>query len=185
MTKPGIIPEDDSDLGPAMRQLTSKQQRFVQIYLEQPTRSGKSTAAAAGYSTGGSGVGVRFEAYRLLRSERILAAIREELDKRFRSDAVLGRAVLLEIALDKEHPQRLKAATALLDRGGFHSMSEQRITVDHRDMTGDAMRERIQALAAELGVDAAKLLGANAVPMKVIEHEPAAADAIEPAEPVS
>ena len=63
--------DDDSDLGPAMRQLTEKQRKFVQIYVEQPMRNGASTAAAAGYSTGGkSGVGVRFEAYRLLRTER-------------------------------------------------------------------------------------------------------------------
>ena len=101
---------------------------------------------------------------RQLRNERVLAALREEVDKRFRSDTVIARGVLLEIALDPQHPAvaRLKAATALLDRGGFHSMSEQRITVDHRDMTGDAMIERIKALAVELGVDATKLLGSNA-----------------------
>jgi phage terminase small subunit len=163
MTKPKILPEDDdSDLGPAMRQLTEKQRKFVQIYLEQPLRDGASTAAAAGYSTGGkSGVGIRFEAYRLLRSEKVLAAIREELDKRFRSDAVIGRSVLMEIALDKEHPQRLKAATALLDRGGFHSMSEQRISVTHQDLGTPAMIERIKTLAVELGMDPAKLLGHN------------------------
>ena len=162
--------DDDSDLGPAMRQLTEKQRKFVQIYVEQPMRNGASTAAAAGYSTGGkSGVGVRFEAYRLLRTERVLAAIREELDKRFRSDAVIGRSVLMEIALDKEHPQRLKAATALLDRGGFHSMSEQRISVEHHNLTGDAMIERIKALALELGMDATKLIGSNAATPPALE----------------
>jgi phage terminase small subunit len=180
MTKPKITAEDDSDLGPAMRQLTEKQRKFVQIYLEQPLRDGGSTAAAAGYSTGGkSGVGVRFEAYRLLRSEKVLAAIREELDKRFRSDAVIGRHVLMEIALDKEHPQRLKAATALLDRGGFHSMSEQRISVTHTDMTSEAMRERIKLLAVELGMDPAKLLGYDGhASTEVIEAEAIEVEAV-------
>jgi phage terminase small subunit len=160
MTKPKAAPEDDdSDLGPCMRELSEKQRRFVQIYLEQPLRSGASVAVAAGYKSGTNCT--RVEAFRQLRNERVLRAIREELDKRFRSDAVIGRAVLMEIALDKEHPQRLKAATALLDRGGFHSMSEQRITVDHRDLTGEAMRERITALALELNIDPMKLLGHN------------------------
>jgi hypothetical protein len=172
--------DDDSDLGPAMRELSEKQRRFVQIYLEQPLRSGASVAAA-GYKSGTNGI--RVEAVRQLRNERVLRAIREELDKRFRSDAVIGRAVLMEIALDKEHPQRLKAATALLDRGGFHSMSEQRITVDHQDMTGDAMRERITALCQELAIDPARLLGHNAgAPPAALEVD--YSEVAEPTEPV-
>jgi phage terminase small subunit len=152
---------DDDEYGPCMRQLTTKQQRFVIAYLEQPTQNGSAAARAAGYQS--KGAGIRVEAMRQLRNERVLAALREEVDKRFRSDTVIARGVLLEIALDPQHPAvaRLKAATALLDRGGFHSMSEQRITVDHRDLTGDAMIERIKALAVELGVDATKLLGYN------------------------
>jgi phage terminase small subunit len=171
-------PDDDSDLGPCMRALPERQRLFVRLYIEQPTRDGAHIAAAAGYSSNGKS-GIRVEAHRLLHSEKVLAAIREQLDKGFRTDAVIGRAVLLEIALDKEHPQRLKAATALLDRGGFHSMSEQRISVTHTDMSGEAMTERIKMLAAELGMDPARLLGhsagTNAAPqMKVIEHEPEA-----------
>jgi phage terminase small subunit len=158
--KPDTSPSDD-DFGPAMRALTEKQRRFVIVYLEQPLRTPTSAARAAGYSSAGSKV----DAYRQMRNERVLAAIREELDKRFRSDAVIGRAVLMEIALDKAHPQRLKAATALLDRGGFHSMSEQRISVTHTDMTHEGMVERIKELAAELGLDAAKLIGGNAPPL--------------------
>jgi phage terminase small subunit len=171
-------PDDDGDLGPCMRALPERQRRFVRLYIEQPTRSGAAIAAAAGYSNNGKS-GIKVEAHRLLHSEKVLAAIREQLDKGFRTDAVIGRAVLLEIALDKENPQRLKAATALLDRGGFYSMSEQRISVTHLDMTSEAMTERIKHLAAELGLDPARLLGhsagTNAAPqMKVIEHVPAA-----------
>jgi hypothetical protein len=43
-------PEDDNDLGPAMRQLTEKQQRFVVAYLEQPSQNGAEAARKAGYS---------------------------------------------------------------------------------------------------------------------------------------
>ena len=91
----------------------------------------------------------------------MLAAIREELDKRFRSDAVIGRSVLMEIALDKEHPQRLKAAAHCSTRR-LPQHERQRITVDHHDLTGEAMIERIKALALELGMDATKLIGSNA-----------------------
>jgi phage terminase small subunit len=166
-------PDDDDDdlhLGPAMRQLSEKQWRFVRLYIEQPTRDGAAIARAAGYSN--SSNGAKVESFRQLHNERVLAAIREQLDKGFRTDAVIGRAVLLEIATDKENPQRLKAAVALLDRGGFHSMSEQRISVTHTDMSGEAMTERIKMLAAELGMDPARLLGTNMQPMKLIEHKP-------------
>ena len=105
----------------------------------------------------------------------------KSLDKRFRSDAVIGRSVLMEIALDKEHPQqRLKAATALLDRGGFHSMSEQRISVEHHNLTGDAMIERIKALALELGMDATKLIGSNAATPPALEVDYSVAEPTEP-----
>lgn len=185
MTARAVPDDDDSDLGPAMRQLTAKQQRFVIAYLEQPTQNGAEAARKAGYSmVGKSGAGVRVEAMRQLRNERVLAALREETDKRFRADAVIGRSVLLEIALDTQHPAvaRLKAATALLDRGGFHSMSEQRITVDHRDMTGDAMIERIKQLAIELGMDATKLIGHNAAAPPALEVD--YSEVAEPIEPV-
>jgi phage terminase small subunit len=116
-------PDDDS-IGPAMQALNPLQRDFVFNYLEYPTPSAKGAATRAGYTVkdGKSGVGPRVSASRNLRKPKILAAIREELDKRFRTDAVIGRSVLVEIALDKAHPHRLKAATALLDRGGFHSI---------------------------------------------------------------
>jgi hypothetical protein len=57
MTKPKILPEDDSDLGPAMGALPERQRKFVIGYIEYPTRSGSAIAAAAGYSTGGKGGG--------------------------------------------------------------------------------------------------------------------------------
>jgi predicted amidohydrolase YtcJ len=102
-----------------------------------------------------------------LRSEKILKAINEELDKRFRIDAIIGWRVLVEVARDKDHPKQLQAALALLDRGGFHTLHEQRVRVEHVDMTSEAMVERIRQLAQRLDMDPAALLGAS-VPMKVV-----------------
>ena len=151
---------DDLDgYGPAMRALTFLQRRFVREYVEHPTSSGKDAAVRAGYSD--SSEAAKVSAHYNLHSERVLAAIREEVDKRLRSHTALGAAVLVEIATDPMHRQRFKAAEALLNHGGFHTMSEQRIKVEHSDMTGEAMIERIRHLAVTLGVDPAKLLGGN------------------------
>lgn len=119
----------------------------------------------AGYSDASNAARVR--GHFNLRNEKIIAAINEELDKRFRIDAVIGAAVLRDIALDKDHPKRLQAAEALLSRGGFHVQHEQRIKVEHVDMTSEAMIERIRQLALQLGMDPQQLLGSS-VPMKVV-----------------
>jgi phage terminase small subunit len=167
-----------------MRKLTDKQRAFVIQYLEYPVSSGASAVRRAGYSTAGaSGAGSKVEARRLLQKPRVLAAIREELDARFKSDAVVARRALLDIVNDKAHPHRLKAATALLDRGGFHSMHEQKISVEHRDMTAEGMIERITALAGELNLDPRKLLGHNSpvtIDAEVIEPESVAEDTKRP-----
>ena len=116
-----------------MSALTERQRAFVVTFIEFPTLSHAECARRAGYPDNGENAKV--VAHRLLTSERVLKALNEELDKRFRRDAVLGRSVLLEIAQDKEHPQRLKAAEALLNRGGFGVLHEQRIRVEHSDMS--------------------------------------------------
>jgi phage terminase small subunit len=152
-----INPHDLEGCGPAMQALTPKQRAFVRNYIDFPSASYAAIARRAGYSDKSGAAKV--EAHALRRNEKVIRAINEELDKRFRLDAVIGRAVLVEIALDKEHPQRLRAAEALLDRGGFHTRSEQRITVEHTDLNGEALIERIRDLARRLDVDPARLLG--------------------------
>ena len=158
-----IVLEDDpdlpGDLGPAMAALTPKQRAFVRIYVETPTISSAQAARLAGYSD--TGDGAKVIAFRLLHSERVLKAVNEELDKRFRAGAVIGMQTLLEVAQDRTHPHRVRAAEALLNRGGFHALSEQRIKVEHTDMSPEVMVERIRHLAHQLGMDPAQLLGAN------------------------
>jgi phage terminase small subunit len=155
-----ILPPDDAeDCGPAMRALNRKQRAFVRAYIDYPLVTATQAARMAGYSDAAGGAKVT--AHRALHSPRVIAAINEELDKRFRIDAVIGRKVLMEIAQDRNHPQRLRAAEALLDRGEFHIMSEQRIRVEHTDLNGEAMIERIRQLALRLDVDPARLLGAS------------------------
>jgi hypothetical protein len=152
-------PEDHLDgYGPAMRALTPLQRQFVRQYVADPSR-GTAAARRAGYS---DHLGAdRVTAHHLLRHDKVRRAITEEVANGFQAYTPIGLRVLLEVAENPDHPRRLDAAEKLLNRGGFHAMSEQRIKVEHSDMTGEAMIERIKQLAVTLGVDPAKLLGGN------------------------
>lgn len=164
------IVEGDEDLGPAMRALTDRQRRFVRMYLDYPTARDYVLAKMAGYSAN-SAVAIRVAAHRLLHTPGVLAAINEEIDKRFKGKGVaISQRALFRIASTDGHKDQIKAAVALLDRGGFQVTSEHRVTVEKTDRTGKAMVGRIRALAERLGIDAEKLLGANAEP-KLIEGE--------------
>jgi hypothetical protein len=46
--------------------------------------------------------------------------------------------------------------------------TEQRIKVEHTDMSGEAMIERITKLALQLGMDPQQLLGSSVPPMKLV-----------------
>jgi phage terminase small subunit len=155
---PTIEDEGDAGLGPAMRALNPAQRRFVRAAITYPTGKDWQIAKAAGYSDKSYGA-LRVTAWRLFHDERILAALQEEAAKRLRASAVLGASVLAEIARTPGHPDQLKAATALLNRIGFHEKTEHVMKVTHTDMTGEAMMARIEALAVRLGVDGRALIG--------------------------
>jgi hypothetical protein len=50
------------------------------------------------------------------------------------------------------------------------------LRVEHTDLTGEAMIERIRALAHQLNLDPAALLGAAMPARKLIEAQPVAAE---------
>jgi Terminase small subunit len=147
------------DFGPAMMRLTAKQRGFVKSYVDNPMRSATQIARSSGYSDIKGGAKVR--AHELMHNENVLAAIHEETGRRFKADAALGRGVLVKIALTDEHPQQVKAASALIGYAGFSIAHEQKITVEHQDKTTPAMIEKIRELAKFLEIDPAKFLGAN------------------------
>jgi phage terminase small subunit len=169
-------PANLDSYGPAMRVLTPLQRAFVEAWVENPVINGRQAALRAGYS--GHKGAERVQAHMNLRNERVLAAIREETDKRLRSCAPLGAAVLVEIVNNPDHPKRLKAAELLLNHGGFHTMHEQRIKVEHSDLTGEAMVERIRQFAVALGMDPQQVLGVNAPGAKLIEAKVEKDDAV-------
>jgi phage terminase small subunit len=158
------------DFGPAMRGLTELQQKFVLAMFSSPLSNATRWVKLAGFTAANGNV-ARVTAHRLMHDPKIAAAVQEFAGQHL---SVVGPAlslgVMMKIARTRGHKDQFKAAAAIANRSGFHETTEHRVTVDHRDQTGDAVIERIKAAAAKLGVDPAVLLGQNAaVPMKLIE----------------
>lgn len=136
--------------GKALSGLPEQQRAFVLRLMELgPT---KKVAAKAAKDVGLS----PNYGYELMRDERILAAIREEATKTLAGAALIGVKVMIEIAQDRDHKDRLKAAKELAAINGF--TAEQRIVVEHISHDSKAQIEQIKALAKELGLDPQKLI---------------------------
>lgn len=153
---PALAVPPESELGDAMLLLTENQRGFVIAMLETGAQNQERAAILAGY--GGNDNSAAVAAHRLMRNPMVLAAIREEADRRLKSGALLGASVLVEIAGDPKHKDRFKAATELLNRSGL--IVEQTHRVIHEDNRTDAELERsLRTMLAKHGVDAAKVLG--------------------------
>lgn len=158
--------EEDAGLGPAMSALSPQRRAFVTAIVTTGC-SATDAAAAAGYSAT-TRAGLNSTGYALSHDPRIQAAILEESQKLIRTSGPMAINVLVKIAKDPTaaNRDRIKAATEILDRGGFHAVSQHNVTVTHQT---EAEKDReLLALAQELGLDEKaqqKLLG------KVIEAE--------------
>jgi hypothetical protein len=165
--------DDLGVLGPAMSALTARRRQFVVILLQQVRPNYLRAADTAGFAPAGPDTipkkrraVLKQIGWRLAHDERVIAAINEEVSKRFRSaGALIGLAVMTRIAQTKGHKDQLRAAEMLASRAGFGA--EQNINVNHNhvDLTGKAMMDRIRVLAEKHGLDPAKLLGGNAAPV--------------------
>ena len=149
---------------PAMSALTALQREFVYQWCEHPNYNGAQLVAAAGFQ--GNANTLRVTAHRLTHDEKILAAMNEEAGKRIKTGGLIGVQAIIKIALNEQHKDHLKAALALLDRTGFHALTEHKVTVDDkRPQTKAELVEAVRRVAAEAGLtaDAAeKLIGQGA-----------------------
>lgn len=154
--------------GPKMLALTEKQRRYVLAMLSDPLGNPTVWSRAAGYSDHKERCKV--QGHYLSHDERIKEAAREEARRHLDTiGPVLGIGVMMQIARTKGHKKQLEAAIALANRAGFHEKTEHKVTVEHID---DArMLEFAERLAAELGVDRAKLVGGNVAGLPMIEGE--------------
>lgn len=152
----------NGDCGPAMAALDARQRAFVVEVIQQGKKRNLAQAArSAGYSDhpGTS----RLMGHELLHRPAIIAAMHEESRRRFTLAGWLGVLNLIEIAENDEHPEYYKASVQLADRFGYGAITEHKVSVQHTDLTGDAILSRIRALAIKHGIPETKLLGGNSV----------------------
>lgn len=161
--------------GPAMLALSERQRKFVLAMAADPFGNPTRWARAAGYSDKSEAAKVR--GFELIHSKAVEDATLEFARNQLNTlGPIIATFAMLRIARDPKHDKHLKAVEMVANRIGLHEVSEQRHFVEHTDRTSDAVIDRIKAAAAKLGVDPAALLGQNASPMKVIEHQPAKPD---------
>ena len=131
----------------ARTNLNAQEVRFVANVLQGMAKH--AAAEAAGYSAKSSGV----IASRLLTRAPVLKALREGAERALNAGLAVGARVLLDLAENsKSDDVRLRAAQALLDRGGLPLVrqSETRhVLVDER--SDSELRARLAELEREEG----------------------------------
>jgi len=151
-----IEPPDPESLGPAMLALHPKARMFVIALVEYGGDATKA-AAHAGYSANGNLQSVM--ACRNMANPKVLAAIREEADKRIRGGALLGASTLIQLTMSADTDSvKLKAAVELLNRTGLSFVQKHEVV--HKDERSDRELEAyITMIARKHGLTPASLLG--------------------------
>lgn len=155
---------DRSCDGKAMSALPDQYHDFVIRLMELgPTKKAAAKAASdVGFTS--------LHGYKLMRDDRVLAAIREESTKQLAGAALLGVKVMVEIAQDPEHKDRYRAAKDLAAINGF--TAEQRIVVEHISHDSKDQIRQIKLMAAQLGLDPKQLIaGAGIIEAEFTEVE--------------
>jgi len=155
-----------------MAQLTPQQRRYVLAMASDPFGNPTQWARLAGYSDVKEAAKVR--GHELSHNPEVEVAVKEFSKTAMGTlGPMMATAGLLRIARKKDHPDHLKALLAIANRSGLHETSEHKVSVQHTDLTGQALLERIRALGSKLGIDPAKLIGGNVadVQQPVIEAQ--------------
>jgi phage terminase small subunit len=157
------------------KKLSPRESKFVKSLLEGMGK--RDAAIAAGYSLTGAHV----SASQLLSRERVLNALRDGAEAKMKAGVAIGAAVLIELAeKGRSEDVRLRAATALLDRGGMPLVRQSEIRHTLEDRRSDReLLEHARQLAKQLGV----AMPAGIVDAAFEEIQPAALPAPQP-EPV-
>lgn len=163
---PLVQAPDYERCGPKMQAITENERRFVIAMVETGGSDPKLAAQMAGY--GGTENSRSVAVHRLMHSEDVLAAIREETDKLLRFSALIGYKALEEIAQDRANPKRFNAAVELLNRAGLQVIQKFEHTIDDKRKTREIIAD-IKRMAKELGIDPALLLGKDVIDAEFTE----------------
>lgn len=157
---PKVTLPSEAHCGPAMKELTDGQRGFVVAMIEMGAPNPTEAARLAGF--GGTDQATRVAARRLMGNPAILAALREETDKFMRGSVLIAGHALQEIALDRNHKDRLKAATELLNRADLIVKTTHEVIVTDKRTPADILAT-IHDMAKRMGDDPRKLLGFDPV----------------------
>lgn len=143
-----------SKMGPAMRRCTPLQQAFV-MALNTGAPDATAAAAQAGYATASHG-SLKWTAHWLMHNEKVRAAMWEECQRtiNFMVPGVL--TALHKIAMDVMHKDQAKAIGMIMSRGGMPEVTRTEVTAT---LTVDEEAREVVAMAKELGIDPAKIVG--------------------------
>jgi phage terminase small subunit len=150
------------DLGPAMAALTPKQRAYTTALLDN---GGNQTAAALTMNPEMTVTSARTTGSQLARHPKIIAALKEEADKRVRVGAPLAIDVMLEIMQTPGHKDRFRAAVEVANRSGLLVIQQVEHIHDHRH-TAPEMIAKIEAMARQLKLDPVQLLGSVGISTK-------------------
>src|SRR5262245_16783557 len=152
---------DWGQLGPAMRALPSDRWRaFVEYYLLEKPGYGAQTAAArrAGFGTSRTTpLNMARTASRLMRDDRIIAALAEEAKKIVRACAPDAAKALLELIRDPTHKDHARSLAMVLARTD-PEISIHDVKVSHTIVDPDEEALEELRAARQLGASRAKLL---------------------------
>lgn len=166
---------DDPMMGAAMRKLTPQQRAFVVAYIERADENASAAARASGYGADSEpgpaqSQAYRTAGYRLIHDARVLEAIKELAEQRFRVAGYRATATLMEIMNTPGHKDQFKAAERVLAQVGMGVVTK--VEHDHKHgLAGDekAMIARITQLATLNGLDPVRLLGSAGVALPAPE----------------
>lgn len=151
-----MVPSD-VDLGPAMRKLTELQRKFVIAMFETGISKVGVLAGIAGYA--GDEGALRSQGHTLSRNPRVLDAIQEEGKNRLKSFGIIATNKLVEIAVNDERKDQLKAIEMILNRSGLHAVAETRSFNVNANIGGDGgQMGRLKAACEKLGLNVKDVL---------------------------
>ena len=153
-------PENWGELGPAMRVLNERQRLFIRALLAEKPGYGAATNAfrKAGYGKTSKAATQSKEAHKMLRDDRIIAALAEEAKKVIRG---IGHAeavsALLNMVRSPEHRDHARAVDMIMRRV---DPEVNKYTVDVTHRVDDPDREALEEIRAlrKLGTARDKLL---------------------------
>lgn len=151
-----ISDPDIENLGPAMLALTVARRRFVVGWIGTKGKNAARVARSAGFSAQRAKV----TACELLRDPKILAALKEEADRRLDGIAVLAILGLGDLVTSKNEKVKAAAVDSVLDRTGYGRRSTQDVRVEHVDSRSTA--ELLAAVQAMMGPKALPVIDTTA-----------------------